>query len=323
MSSGYEILFITVPPPRSGNIVEFLAELPGVVEAVAVYTEIDVIALVEQGEQPIEGTVEIIENLGAPIERVERHKIDALIEGPCFNKGRAQRDSSFFAFIRCAINTEAINFEFALHRLSKIDTVRYACPIRHQSEIILQIMAPDKIAFDNAIMSKIQDAGGLVRHTRTYLSINEMHWSDASIPVSRAEYSDKGVVYPLFMSLASDDHDFGISLAEQIYKDTQVKVWHYGRIKPAAESWSKEVDSAIDEASGYLMVVTDNFLCSSECQREFGRIEGIASPEQICCLVLPSADFSELPQRYQLRQCIDGKKFFAYTSLLQWISETV
>ncbi len=33
-----ELVFITVPPPRSGNVVEYVSDLPGVKEAAAVYT---------------------------------------------------------------------------------------------------------------------------------------------------------------------------------------------------------------------------------------------------------------------------------------------
>ena len=94
-------------------------------------------------------------------------------------------------------------------------------------------------------------------------------------------------------------------------------------IKPGAESWSKEVDSAISMASGYLLIVTENFINSPECQREFGRIEGLAKPEQICCLVLPPAKLENLPQRYQSRQCVDGKQFFSYSKLVQWFEDTI
>lgn len=318
----YELLFITVPPPRSGNIVEFLCELPGIIEAVAVYTEIDVIALVKDNGVPIGETISTIENLGAPIKKIERYPIDSLFEGVSYHKGRTQGHNSFFAFVRCAINTEANNFEFALQRLSKISAVRYACSNKANSEVILQIIAPDKITFDNFIMSKIQSSGGLVKHTRTYISINEMHWSDIGIPVNRSEYAGNNQIYPVFMSVASQDAGFGTQLAEQIYLDTQVRVWHYGLIKPAAKSWSDEIDNAINNASGFLLIVTDDFINSSECQREFGRIEGIAVPEQICCLVMPPSKFSNLPHRYQTRQCIDGKQFFSYNSVLKWISET-
>lgn len=323
MSTEYELLFITVPPPRSGNIVDFLTDLHGVVEAVAVYTDIDVVALIKRNEDRVEATIGKIENLGSPIKNVERCQIDDVIYGPSAHKGRSQGHSSFFAFVRCAINTKSTNFEFAVQRLSKIESVRFIYPSKQRSEIILQIIASDKIAFDKHIMSDIQDTSGMVKHTRTYIAINEMHWSEAGIPVGRIEYSKKVSTYPVFMSLSSADQHFGNSLAEQVYLDSQVKIWHYGLIKPGAESWSKEVDNAITEASGYLLVVTKDFIDSPECQREFGRIEGLARPEQICCLVLPPVKFENLPQRYQSRQCIDGRQFFSYSKLLQWVEDTI
>lgn len=323
MNAEFELLFITVPPPRSGNIVEFLADLTGVEEAAAVYTDIDVIALVKQNGSILEDTISNIENLGSPIQNVERRKVDNVLEGPSAKKGRSQGHSSFFAFVVCAINTGVTNFEFALQRLSKIRAVRYAYPAKERSEVILQVIASDKISFDKHIMSDIQDTGGMVRHTRTYIVINEMHWADSGIPIGRKEYSKKISAFPVFMSLSSSDQHFGNTIAEQIYKDTQVKFWHYGLIKPGAESWSKEVDNAIHSANGYLFIVTQAFIDSPECQREFGRIEGLAKPEQICCLVLPPLKFEQLPQRYQSRQCIDGKQFFSYSKVVQWVEDTI
>lgn len=322
MSTEYELLFLTVPPPRSGNIVEFLTDLDGVIEAVAVYTDIDVIALVKKVSDSVDVTIRKIENIGSPIENVERCQIDGVIKGPSANKGRTQGHSSFFAFVRCAIKTESTNFEFAVQRLSKIESVRFVYPSKSRSEIILQIIAYDKITFDKYIMSDVQDTGGMVKHTRTYIAINEMHWSEDGIPIGREEYSNKSAMHPIFMSLASSDQHFGSTLSAQIYKDTQVKLWHYGLIKPGA-SWLKEVDKAISNASGFLAVVTDDFINSQECQREFGRIEGIANPEQICCLVLPPVKFSSMPMRYQSRQCVDGKNFFSYSKILQWVEDTI
>jgi hypothetical protein len=323
MTAHSELLFITVPPPRSGNIVQFLADLRGVAEAVAVYTDIDVIALVRQNDGSLESTIAKIEGLGSPIESVQRCQIDCVLEGLSANKGRSQGHSSFFAFVRCTINTDLTNFEFALQRLSKIESVRFLYPSKGRSEVILQTIASDKISFDKSIMADIQDTGGMVKHTRTYIAINEMHWSDTGIPLGREEFSRNVSAFPIFMSLSSSDQHFGNSLSEQIYKDTQVRIWHYGLIKPGAESWSREVDDAICSARGFLLIVTQHFIDSSECQREFGRIEGIAKPEQICCLVLPPVKFASLPQRYQSRQCVDGKQFFAYSKLLKWVEDTV
>lgn len=323
METKYELLFISVPPPRSGNIVDFLADLDGVVEAAAVYTDIDVVALIISDDESKEGTLYKIENIGSPIEKVEKCEIDGVIAGPSSKKGRSQGHSSFFAFVRCAINTESTNFQFALQRLSKIESVRFIYPSQERSEITLQIIASDKISFDKHVMQDIQDTGGMIKHTRTYIAINEMHWSESGIPLGRREYSKNESIFPIFMSISSVDQHFGKSLAEQIYKDTQVRIWHYGLIKPAAESWVKEVDKAINSAAGYLLVVTKDFIESNECQREFGRIEMKAKPEQICCMVIPPVKFGDLPQRYQSRQCVDGSQFFSYTKLVQWVEDTI
>jgi len=166
MGTSHELLFITVPPPRSGNIVEFLADLQDVVEAVAVYTDIDVVALVKRNDNSVTSTISKIENLGLPIENVERCKIDDVIVGPSARKGRSQGHSSFFAFVRCAINTELTDFEFALQRLSKIASVRFIYPSKERSEIILQIISSDKITFDKQIMSDVQNIGGMVRFSK-------------------------------------------------------------------------------------------------------------------------------------------------------------
>jgi len=319
-----ELVFITVPPPRSGNVVEYVSDLAAVKEAAAVYTNIDVILLVQGTDKIINTTINQIQELGSPIQNIERCRVDKVIKGESAKKGRVRGHDSTFIYVRVKIDTEAANFEFAVNRFAKVPEVRYLYPIKESSEIILQALAPNKIALDNMIMNAIQqETHGMVKHTRTFITINNMHWSDEGIPRSRTEYLGTQDLHPVFMSLSDANKDQGINLSNHIYADTQIKVWHYGLIKAGAKSWSDEIDCAIDGAEAYIFLITKEFLDSPECQREFGRIEGMAKPGAVCCLVMPPLTFSELPHRYSKRQCIDGNSFNAYRNLVQWIEENV
>ena len=319
-----ELIFITVPPPRSGNVVEYVSDLPGVKEAAAVYTNIDVVLLVQGTKKIVENTVKEIEKIGSPIQNIERCKVDKVIDGLSVSKGRVRGHDSTFIYVRTKIDTEATNFAFAVSRFSKIPEVRFVYPMENESEIIIQAIAPNKIALDRMIMSSIQqETHGMVKHTRTFVTINDMHWSESGIPRSRSEYLGVKELFPLFLSLSDENKDQGITLADNIYSDTQIKVWHYGLIKAGSKSWSEDIVFFIENAEAYIFLITEEFLESQECQREFGRIEGMAKPGAICCLVMPPLKFSELPHRYSKRQCIDGSSFNAYRSLSQWIEESV
>ncbi len=280
--------------------------------------------LVEGTEKIVEKTIKEIEEIGSPIQEIERCKVDKVIDGQSAKRGRVRGHDSTFIYVRVKIDTESTNFEFAVNRFTKISEARFVYPIKNTSEIIIQAIAPNKIALDKMIMSAIQqETHGMVKHTRTFITINEMHWSESGIPRSRDEYLGLREPYPIFLSLSDENKDFGISLADNIYADSQIRAWHYGLIKAGAKSWSDEIDAAIEGAEAYIFIITKEFLESQECQREFGRIEGMAKPGAICCLVLPPLSFSELPHRYSKRQCIDGSAFNAYRNLTQWIEDNV
>ena len=323
MRQDHKLLFITVPPPKSGNVVEYLTGFPSIVEAAAVYTAIDVIAYAVGPSKLVNETIDKIPSIGAQIKEIEEYSTTGAIPGPSAHKGIAQGLGSCFAFVRCLINTEDTNFEYATQMLLKLPEVRYIYPVPERKEIVVQIIAPDKVALDSVIMSNIQESGGMIKNTRTFITINKMHWAATGIPRARDEYLLKSIKFPIFMGLSEKDIEFGSALSRQLHKDTSINIWNYGLIKPGVESWSKEVDTIIENATGFLFLITEAFLASSECQREFGRIEGIAKPENICCLVLPPCSFKQLPHRYETRQCVDGKKFFAYSSLVDWIKHIV
>lgn len=323
MNKKSELLFLKVPPPKSGNVVDYLVRFPEVEEAAAVYTDIDVVAHVVGTEARIQKFIdEKINGLGRPIEHVDRCPIGKIVKGPAANKGRYRGHSSVCAFVRCYIDTRATNFEFVIQRLSSLPGVQFLFPSEEKNEVIAKVMVSDKLALDETIMSKIQESGMITR-TRTYFTISDMHWCQSGIPRSRKDYQGNAKEYPIFMGLSEKNLSFGLDLCEQIYRDTRVRVWNYSLIETGKEHWSKEVDYSIESAAAFLFLVTPEFLESKECQREFGKIEGLAKPGSICCLVLPPTKMVDLPGRFQNRQCVDGSKFFSYSTLLRWISDTI
>lgn len=65
------ILLMTVPPPRSGNVVKSLRRIPGVVSAAAVYSGIDIVAILSGSPETVEAARKKIDGLGAPITEIE------------------------------------------------------------------------------------------------------------------------------------------------------------------------------------------------------------------------------------------------------------
>ena len=49
-----ELSFFTVPPPRSGHVVDLLQTIPAVTEATAVYSGVDVVAIFEGSQSEID-----------------------------------------------------------------------------------------------------------------------------------------------------------------------------------------------------------------------------------------------------------------------------
>ena len=323
MSDSNHLVFFKVPPPRSQAVVDLLADLKFVTEAAAVYTETDVVARIACPRKELRRNLAAISDAAPAADVSYVAECDAVILGPSCEQGRFQGHSSVFAFARCKVDTESTNFKYAVDRLRRIPEVRYAYPVETESEVVLQVVAPDKISLDHVIMREVQHGGGVVHHTRTFITVNDMHWSNDGAPRTREQYRNKVVLYPVFIAVAKEDHKtMALPLVEQIYKDTQIRVWHYGLIKEG-RPWPAQIDDAIKAAECYLPLISENFVGSEECQREFGKLEMLSDDGEMCCLVLPGCSMRSLPLRYQQQQLIDGNDLFGYSKLLNWLRDTV
>ena len=76
-----ELVFLTVPPPRSGHVVDFLRGVPSVVQASAVYSGVDVVALLEGTAEAIAAAHHMMKSSGAPIAATERFAVDMTLQG--------------------------------------------------------------------------------------------------------------------------------------------------------------------------------------------------------------------------------------------------
>jgi hypothetical protein len=179
-------------------------------------------------------------------------------------------------------------------------------------ELILELVAPDKTRLDTLIMSEIQSTG-LIASTRTLWGVNTLRWS-------RWGPATEGGV---FVSTAHSELNFARDLADQITRDTGVKVWTMADLPTGHEQYQREINNVINDAPLHIFLIGRAWLASAECQAEFGRVEGLAMDRRdSCCIIIPDeVDFADLPPRIRQRQCLRRDDFFAYPKLMMWLSE--
>lgn len=307
-----EICFFRVPPLQSNHVVEYLRGFPGFTTAAAVYSGVDVVALLEGSTVEIEAAVS--DSLAAenapPIEYVERIPTDSVIPGAAFGSSEGFLRSACSAYIRCAIRDSA-PVPFAAARLAALPGVIRLFPIASRKEVVVEVVSRDKRSFDDTIMATIQGASSVVQSTRTLLIINHMQW----------QRDRPAAPSPAFVSVASTDRPFGVELVAAVARDTGLSLWTYSSIPIGSESWSAHVDGVIRAAPFHIFVISRAALHSPECQREFGAASSLTAAERICCLILPDCTIADLAPRYQQRQCLLANDFFAYPRLIAWIQD--
>jgi hypothetical protein len=304
-----ELCFLEVPAPQSGHVVEQLQGAPGIAAVAAVYSGVDVVAVLEGTAEEIAKAYEEIAPERAPnIESYESFPAEDVIFGRSAATQEGLLTSACMAFVRCAIRTDEVTVPWAAKVLATLPGVIKLFPSAKEHEIVLQVVAPDKKTFDDAIMSAIQGQWSVVRSTRTYLAINGMQWHREAREKTSA----------IFISTATSDLPLALWLGERIRKDTGLPSWTYKDIAIGTAFWTQSIDEAIEAAPFHVFLLSKAALASDECQREFGRAEAVDSGN-ICCLLLPDCTFEDLPTRYQQRQCLSAADFLAYPQLLDWI----
>jgi len=305
-----ELYFLHVPAPQSGHLVEQLAGKSGVAMAAAVYSGVDVIVEADGSEGEVEDVHRMLMSESTlHVDRVERFRADSVIEGPSFASREMLLSSACVAFVRCHIRADEMPMLQATSILRTLPGVRRLLPNDELQEVVLEVVAPNMQAFDQLIMSSIQNRGGVVKSTRTFLLINSMSW--------RNQQALDGA--PIFISVAGKDLPRALWLGKRIETDVGLDCWTYNDIPIATPSWTDAIDNVIDAAPLKIFLLSKDSLGSEECQREFGRADGVSEPSDVCCVLLPNCAVSDLPTRYRQRQCVVTADFRSYPLLLDWI----
>lgn len=320
------IVFLSVPAPRSGNIVDYLSEFQSVKEAAAVYTDTDVVAVIDGTQREVSNVVSSLNTLSPPVDSTGTQlvDIDCILQGCGYGRGRFQGTKAVFAFVRLVLAPHQ-PFNIAVKTMvDRFKQVRLVYTAKHQAEIIIQVFANDKSEFDRIIMEDIQKTTMFIS-TRSYIVINNLHWSDSGIPRTRNEFMQREKAPPLFFGYAEEDSPFACEFARNLEDDSGVPIWHYKKMHSGSGDWINDVNLIIDRAPAFILLVSNAFLDSNECQREFGNIEHQTrtDPRRMCVFVAPGTRQEKLDDRYRRRQYIDGRTFWGYRQLLWWLQSVV
>jgi hypothetical protein len=304
-----EIAFFDVPLPQSGNLVAYLRGVPSVSSAAAVYSGVDVVAILGGDDAELDQAYAVLEGNGAPIASVDRFAAGEVLPGLSHFSRQLLGRSACLGFVRATIRVPDVTVAYAAEVLMGLPGVVRVFPNASRDEIALEVVADGKRALDEVVMSHIQGAAAVVKATRTYVVINSMRWE-------RGEADGEPLV---FISVAKGDAPFALGLRARIEKDCAVRCWTFHDIPLGAKSWTDVIDDVIGKAVCHIFITSGEALASSECQREFGHADAVSAPADICCVLLPECTVAELPVRYQQRQCVKVNDFFAYPQLLDWI----
>jgi hypothetical protein len=304
-----EIAFFDVPLPQSGNVVAHLKGAPCVSAAAAVYSGVDVVAVMEGAEAELDQAYERLDADGAPVASVDRFVADDVLPGLSHSSRQLLGRSGCLGFVRATIRMPDVTVAYAAEVLTSLPGVVRAFPSAERGEIALEIIADGKRALDEVVMSHIQGAAAVVKATRTYVVINSMRWEEGEADEEPS----------VFVSVAKGDAPFALALRSRIERDCAVRCWTFHDIPLGAASWSDVIDDVIARASCHIFITSKEALASTECQREFGRADATSKPTDICCLLRADCAVAELPARYQQRQCLKADDFFAYPELLDWL----
>lgn len=307
-----ELCFLDVTAPQSGHVVEQLSGKSGFEIAAAVYSGVDVIAMMKGSKAEIDEAYRMLAPENAPnVAGFERFPADSVVQGPSFRSREMLLNGACVAFVRCRIRTDEVPMLRATSILATLPGVTRLFPNSELEEVVLEVVAPDKQVFDQLVMSSIQGKWSVVQSTRTFLLINSMSWR-------RGAALDQS---PIFVSTPESDLHRALWLRGRIETDIGLACWTYNDIPIGTASWTKLIEEVIDAAPLRIFLLSKAALSSEECQREFGRAEAISDPQDICCILLPGCEIGDLPTRYQQRQCLATADFRSYPLLLDWIRE--
>lgn len=280
--------------------------------AAAVYSGVDVIAAIEGTDAEIDEAYRMLAPESTPnVNGLEPFPADRVVEGPSFASREVLLNSACVAFVRCTIRTDEMPMLRATNILATLPGVTRLFPNSDLQEVVLEVVAPSKQIFDQLIMSSIQGQWSVVKSTRTFLLINSMGWRrDPALDHS-----------PIFISTAESDLHRALWLGGRIGTDIGLQCWTYNDIPIGTASWTHLIDEMIDAAPLKIFLLSKAALESEECQREFGRTEAVSDSNDICCVLLPDCEISDLPTRYQQRQCLATADFRSYPLLVDWIHE--
>lgn len=311
-----QLLFIVVPPPSSGGLVDDLTTIPNVIAAAAVYSGVDVVAHLRGSAPDLADARYRIKNSGAPIQgKPVLFDVAQTYQGPRYNDLTFRSPNSCHAYIRCRVDTKAGSPDYAARALARLDCTVSVYRSIKETDLIVEVLAPNKRSFDSAVMSKVQSEWRRILSTRTYLVTNTIGW--------RTDWDPKTKTPTLFMGYSHHDDHFVRRLRDQIQQDTGLYCWRdRDDLNIGGSNWPNSVDHAMKLAPLHLYILTEASIRSPECQREFGQSLGIVRhPEDICCFVTSSAlfDDDEFSTRYDMRNCLRGDDLYSYTELLQWV----
>ncbi len=304
-----DVAFFQVPLPQSGDLVNYLSGSAVVALAAAVYSGVDVIGVLDGSRESIDAAYEAFLGGDAPIDSVDRFPADDVIPGASHGSHQHLARSACAAFVRCTIRVPEVTVPYASTVLSRISGVVRLFPNADKGEIVLEVLTEGKKALDDAVMLAIQGQASVVRSTRTYAVINSMQWYRGEIQSEPR----------IFISVAEANVAFARDLRRRIEADCEIQCWMFTDIPLGTKSWTGLVDEAIREAQQHIFVTSVAALESTECAREFGLVDALFDAEDVCCLVLPDCEITDLPIRYQQRQCLNAADFFAYPHLTDWL----
>ncbi|MCW2540006.1 MAG: hypothetical protein JWN95_1731 [Frankiales bacterium] len=305
------LLRITVPPPRSGYVVDLLREVPQVVSAAAVYSEVDVVAVVRGEPNALKGVLKQIHGWHAPIRKVRTWAVDEVSDGPRARTRAHLLKNSYRAYVVCDVSVSRQSADYAAAVLASVPAVRTLYLCRTRNRVVLDVVADDRGHFDDVVMREIQGRSGVVRSTRTLVGISEPAWE------RKAKQDGSPTI---FLGMSVQDLQFGSALSDRLRLDTGLKIWDYRQIPTASGSWPRTVDQAMKAAPLHLYVMSETFLHSPECVGEYTR--STAESRRIkdtLCVVEPGLDVRAIGVRIQERQLVLADQFLAYPKVMDWI----
>lgn len=184
-------LLLTVPAKGSGGVVSALQTGPAeILEAAAIFSEIDVIARVRAWEEPPEEPRlgDLILNIfrgRIPKRNHEGYELVQIKSGEVFlpddhlvseKPELLSIDvSHMYAYVLVDVDRGQRHPEQVFTKVLSTEGVVSAYCQEKSDRILAKVRAPDKTTFDARIMTHLQREPG-VRSTRTYIVINTMHW---------------------------------------------------------------------------------------------------------------------------------------------------